>query len=519
MGWSDKPLSKPWSEYKVRYLRNIAWVEQNCLVPSGKDVGKPVRMRWFQRWFFRCLYGDGTRRAILSVGRKNAKTATSSFVVILHTAGPEAKQNSEIYSTAMSRDQAAIVFNLAAKTIRLNPSLAEFITIRETVKELHNPELGVLYKALSADAPTTYGLSPSLAIHDELGQVKGPRHPLYEAVETATAAHENPLSIIISTQAPNDADLLSILIDDAQKTKDPRTKLVLFTAPDDMDAFSEEAVRLANPGMGDLQNADEVMGMANDAKRMPSREAEYRNLILNQRVEAYNPFVTKSVWIQSGDAPVMDGEIYCGLDLSETNDLTAFVMVSPCGGGVYDVKPIFWLPEDGLAERSRRDRVPYDQWHKEGYLLTTPGASVEYEHVAQFMADTLNNSDVRKVAFDRYNMRHLRPWLVKCGLSESLIEDRFQDFGQGYVSMSPALRNLESLLLNARLRHGNHPVLAMCAANAVVKRDEAGNRKLDKARSRGRIDGMVSLAMACAVASESAGKTKVFPVEEERIFV
>ena len=516
--WSDKPLSKPWREYKIRYLRNIAWVEQNCFVPSGKDVGKPIRLRWFQRWFFRCLYSevDKARRVILSVGRKNAKTATSATVVLLHIAGPETKQNSEMYSTAMSRDQAALVFNLAAKMIRMSPDIGDFVTIRETVKELSNSEMGATYKALSADAPTTYGLSPVLAIHDELGQVKGPRHQLYEAVETATAAHENPLSIIISTQAPSDADLLSVLIDDAVKNKDKRTKLILFTAPDEMDAFSEEAVKLANPGLGDLQNAEEVMAMAADAKRMPSRESEYRNLILNQRVEAYNPFVTKSVWILSGEVPECRGQAFGGLDLSETNDLTAFELYFPSNGSV---KSFFWLPEEGLEERSRKDRVPYDQWAKDGHLYTTPGKSIEYEFVADFISDLMNTYDIRKIAFDRYNMRHLRPWLIKSGLSEAIIDDRFVEFGQGYVSMGPALRNLESLLLNAKLRHGNHPILTMCAANSVVKRDEAGNRKLDKAKSRGRIDGMVGLAMACAVANENSSKTSVFPVELEGIFV
>lgn len=489
-------------------------------MPSGKDVGKPVRMRSVQRLLFRCAYStvNRARRIIFSVGRKNMKTATAAIVDVLHICGPEAIQNSELYSTAMARDQAAIVFNLAAKIIRMNPDLSQWVTIRETVKELSNPSLGVLYKALSADAPTAYGLSPVLTIHDELGQVKGPKHPLYEAMETASAAHENPLTIIISTQAPNDGDLLSILIDDAKKDRSDRTKLILFTAPDNMDPFSEEAVRMANPGLGDVQNFEEVMAMAEDARRMPSREAEYRNLVLNQRVEAYNPFVSKQIWIQSGEQPSIRGPVYGGLDLSETNDLTALVLVSP-QGSTYDAKPYFWLPGEGLTERSRQDRVPYDVWNDEGHLLTTPGRSIEYEFVAEFIADLFNQYDIRKIAFDRYNMRHLRPWLIKAGLHEAMIDERFVEFGQGYVSMGPALRVLESLLLNAKLRHGNHPVLSMCAANSVVKYNEAGDRKLDKAKSRGRIDGMVSLAMACSVANEEQGKSRVFPVDLEELAV
>src|SRR5690606_12510512 len=167
------------------------------------------------------------------------------------------------------------------------------------------------YRALSAEASTAYGLSPVFIVHDELGQVKGPRSELYEALETATAAQESPLSIIISTQAPTDADLLSVLIDDALQGHDPRVVLSLYTAPVTDDPFDEETIRKANPAFGDFQNAEEVMAMAADAKRMPSREAEYRNLILNQRVEAHNPFVSRAVWEQCG-GPVAEftGPVY-----------------------------------------------------------------------------------------------------------------------------------------------------------------------------------------------------------------
>lgn len=438
------------------------------------------------------------------------------MLLLLHLCGPEARPNSELYSSAMSRDQAAIIFRLAAKMVRLSPALNAFVTIRDTVKQLYCPDLGTLYTALSADASTSFGLSPVFIVHDELGQVKGPRHSLYEALETATGAQESPLSIVISTQAPTDADLLSVLIDDAKAGADPRTRLFLFTAEENADPFAEETIRQANPAFGDFQNAEEVLAMAEDARRMPSREAEYRNLILNQRVEASSPFVTKSVWQANGGEPEGWGAVYGGLDLSETNDLTALVLVSP-RNGLLNVKPSFWIPGEGLAERARKDRVPYDMWKEAKHIFASPGRSVEYEHVAEHIAGLFDRHDVRKIAFDRYNMKHLRPWLLKAGLPESLIEDRFVDFGQGFVSMSPALRVLESALLNEKLRHGNHPVLTMCAANAVVRMDEAGNRKLDKKRSRGRIDGMVALAMAVAMANEDMHQAPVYPVPLDRI--
>lgn len=485
----------------TRGERNIAWIEQVCRIPEGKFVGQPVKLRPWQRDILLGIYDQPTRRAIISFGRKNAKTTLSAFLLLLHLCGPEARPNSQLFSAAQSRDQAAILFSLAAKTVRMSPDLNRYVTVRDTAKQLFCGELGTLYRALSAEASTAYGLSPVFVVHDELGQVKGPRSELYEALETACAAQESPLSIVISTQSPTDADLLSVLIDDAKAEGDPRTRLFLYTAPVDMDPFAAETIKLANPAFGDFQNAEEVLGMAEDARRMPSREAEYRNLILNQRVEVNNPFVSKAVWDACGGpvAADFDGAVYMGLDLSETNDLTAMLMVSAIDGA-WHVKPTFWLPGQGLHEKARADRVPYDVWHRDGMLETTPGASIEYEYVAARLRDTFDRHDVRQVAFDRWNWRHFKPWLEKAGFSEEEL-GRFVEFGQGFASMSPALRDMESILLNGKLRHGGHPVLTMCAANAVTQTDPAGNRKLSKSRSRGRIDGMVALAMALAVAA------------------
>jgi phage terminase large subunit-like protein len=481
------------------------WVQTFCRVPEGRDVGKPVVLRdWQQRDICR-IYDNpaGTRRAIISFGRKNGKTALAAFLLLAHLCGPRYRPNSQLFSAAQARDQAAILFELAAKIVRLSPDLAAVITIRDTRKELFCRELGTLYRALSAEASTAYGLSPSFTVHDELGQVKGPRSALYEALETASGAQENPLSLVISTQAPTDADLLSVLIDDAKKAADPRVVLSLYTADPDRDPFDVETIRAANPAFGDFQNADEVLAMAEDARRMPSREAEFRNLILNQRVETSSPFITKTVWTGCGALPIDDFSglpVYGGLDLSEVRDLTACVLLAPVDG-VWQVQPTFWLPGEGLRERARADRVPYDLWASQGYLHAIEGASsVEYEYVAAYLRDVFDTMDVRKFAFDRWNFRHLKPWLLKAGFDEPEIEAKFVEFGQGFQSMSPALRDTEGALLNHKLAHGNHPVLTMCMANAVIQKDPAGNRKLSKARSRGRIDGAVALVMAMGVA-------------------
>ena len=492
---------------QTRGERNIAWVEAYCRIPEGKFVGKPVKLTVHQRRWIKRIYDSPTRLFILSMARKNAKTAMASFLLLLHLCGPEAKPNSQLYSAAQSRDQAAILFSLAAKVVRMSPDLGQVVSVKDTAKQLVCNDLGTVYKALSADASTSYGLSPCFVIHDELGQVKGPRFELYEALETASAAQESPLSIVISTQAPTDSDLLSLLIDDALTGADPANKVELCTANIDLDPFSEEAIRQANPHYDDFMNKSEVLRQAQDAKRLPSREAAYRNLILNQRVEARNPFVARAIWLENGEEPdPIDGQrVYGGLDLSSVSDLTSLELVTESG----DVHSTFWLPEDGLPEKSRADRVPYDQWAAEGYLLTTPGRAIEYEFVAQHLRDVFDRCDVVALAFDRYNMRFLKPWLEKVGFSPEELE-RFKEFGQGFVSMSPAIRELEAKLLAKKLRHGNHKVLEMCAANAQTVSDPAGNRKFTKQKTTGRIDGMVALAMAVGVMPTESISEKSF---------
>lgn len=464
-------------------------------------VGKPVRLTVKQKRWIRRIYDSPTRMFILSMARKNAKTALASFLLLLHLCGPESRPNSQLYSAAQSRDQAAILFALAAKVVRMSPDLSAVVTVRDTAKQLACLELGTLYRALSADASTAYGLSPVFVVHDELGQVKGARSELYEALETASAAQESPLSIVISTQAPTDADLLSLLIDDGLTGADPRIKVELCTAPLDLDPFSDKAIKAANPHFDDFMNQEEVRRQASDAKRMPSREASYRNLILNQRVEARNPFITRAIWQENGGRPAAleRQDVYGGLDLSSVHDLTALVLLTDAG----DVHPTFWLPEEGLAEKSRNDRVPYDLWAKQGHLQTTGGRAISYEFVAEHLRGVFDRCNVRALAFDRWGMKHLRPWLVKAGFTDEELE-RFIDFGQGFAAMTPALRTLEEKLLGKKMKHGNHPVLTMCAANATVATDPAESRKFIKGKATGRIDGMVALAMAVGVMPSAA---------------
>ena len=513
------PLQFDLSEPVKRRVRDkpagkdvIKWIQKKCYVPEGRLIGQPFKLDDWQKSEICRIYDNpaGTRRAILSFARKNGKTGLAAALLLVHLMGPCARPNSSLFSAAQSREQAALIFNLAAKIVRMSPALRDSVTIKDSTKELYCHEIGTRYRALSAEASTSYGLSPVFVVHDELGQVRGPRSKLYEALETATGAQDNPLSIVISTQAPSDTDLLSLLIDDALAGHDPRVICRLYTAGMSLDPFDEKTIQLANPAFGSFLNPTEVMAMAADAKRMPSREAEYRNLILNQRVEAVSQFVAPTVWSRC-DAEVGDltacKEVYGGLDLSEANDLTALVLTGKINN-VWHVKSWFWMPDEGLFERSKTDHVPYDLWLKQGYLETVAGAAITYDvlckRVCEILADYPN---LQKIAFDRWNFAQFKPWLTHNGWTDMRIERQWVEFGQGTQSMSPALRELESRLLRRELAHGGNPVLTMCAANAVTESSkdstmmkDSSTRKLSKKRSSGRIDGMIALAMAMGIA-------------------
>lgn len=477
-----------------------------CHVPEGSQAGMPVVLRPWQKKIIREIYDTPTRQAIISFGRKNGKTSLSAFLCLLHLVGPEAVPNGQLYSAAQSRDQAAVLFSLAAKTVRMSPALVIRIKVRDTAKQLYCEELGTIYRALSAEATTAYGLSPTFIVHDELGQVRGPRFPLYEALETAVGAQSEPLSVVISTQAPTDADLLSLLIDDAKAKHDPKTKLFLWEAPDDADPFLVKTIKQANPAYGDFLNADEVKGQADSAKRMPSRESAFRNLILNQRVNQHDPFVSQSVWKENGAVPREEDfnkGVIAALDLSELVDLTALIYVGQGSDGAWSVGCRFFAPAEGVEERSLRDRAPYDLWANQGFLTLTPGNSISYAFVAQEIAEFCDQYKVNQFTFDRWGMRILKGELAHLGREDIPLDEK--GHGQGTQDMTPALINLETQLLNGNVRHGNHPILTWCASNAVAFRGPAGDRKFIKSKSTGRIDGMVALAMAM---NRAAGKEK-----------
>jgi phage terminase large subunit-like protein len=482
--------------------RVISFIEKRCHVSVGNEV-QPLILAPWQRQEVLSIYDNpaGCRRHILSVARRNAKTTLCACLTLNHLCGPSARRDAELYSSALSRDQAALIFHAAARMVRLNPALSRIVKVRETAKELYCEEFNTKYRALSADAGRNQGLGPTLHISDELGQVTGPQHDLFEALELGSSAQRNPLSIIISTQAASDQDLLSVLLDDAAAGHDPQTTCSLYVAGPELDPFSEAAIRTANPSFDHFQNRDELRAIADAARRMPSREADYRRYTLNQRITVATPFVSPTLWGSCGSlvAPLSElPVIYAGLDLSSVSDLSAFVMVGK-RGEKFHVHCRFWLPEDKLVEKSHTDHAPYGAWRRQGHLHTTPGRSIDYDFVAHALRDLFHQHNIQKVAFDPWNWEFFRPSLLRAGFTGSMIDERFMAFPQTTKSMSPAMANLERLLLDGRLVHSNQPVLTSCVAHTVTRTDAAGNRAPDKRKSTHRIDGCVALIMSLAM--------------------
>jgi phage terminase large subunit-like protein len=483
----------------TRGERVCAFIERYCIVSEGDLIGKPIKLEPFQRDFILSVYDNprGTRRGFLSIARKNAKTATIACLLLAHIVGPEAVQNSRIISGAMSRDQAAEVYNYASKMIQLSADLTRLTRIVPSKKMIIGLSRNVEYMAVSAEGKTAHGKSPVLAILDEVGQVRGPQSDFVDAIITAQGAYDNAMLFAISTQAPNDNDLFSIWLDDARQSQDPRIVCHVYEAPKDADVMDRKGWYAANPALGKFRSLKDVEEQAERASRMPSFEPTFRNLVLNQRVEMAAPFVSKSVWMANGSDVHADVffevPVYVGLDLSAKNDLTAMILMA-FDGQKWHVQSHFWTPEKGIFDRAKRDRAPYDVWEKQGFIRAIPGASIDYESVGREIADILDGMNVQAVAFDRWRFDLLKKELTELGLELPLVE-----FGQGFRDMAPAIDTLETLLLNEQIAHGGHPVLTMCMANAKIEQDAAGNRKLNKQKATGRIDGAVALAMAAGV--------------------
>lgn len=479
-------------------------------VPTGPLQGERQVLAPFQADFVRAIYtptndkGElAVRQATLSTARQNGKSLLLADLVLAHLVGPARRLNGTLFSAANDRFQASVVFGIALAMVRMVPELAARLMIAESTKRMMAPLSNSVYLAISAEAITKLGLGPDLVIYDELGAAKNRR--LYDVLNSSQGARVSPLMVNISTQASSPAHLFSELIDYGLKVKrrevlDRSTVCHLYTAPPDCDLLDEKAWAAANPAMGAWRSREEIATKAQQARRMPSAEPMFRNLYLNQRVAQLAPAIAPGVWDACAEPPDLkvfeSGSVFGGLDLSSKNDLSALVLIGLDPEELWHVLPFFWLPADGLREREIREGVPWAAWAARGLLRTTPGPVVDYRYIARQLADcTAGMRDLQVVGFDRWNISRFRQDMDAEGVGQVPLEP----LGQGFRDMSPCVTALEDALLSGRVRHGGHPVLTMCAANAIVSRDPAGNRKFDKARASGRIDGIVALAMAAGL--------------------
>ena len=485
---------------QTRGQRVCAFIERYCIVSEGDLLGQPIKLEPFQKRFILECYDNpvGTRRGYLSIARKNAKTATIACILLAHIVGPEAVVNSRIISGAMSKEQAAEVYNYASKMVQLSPEMSKLVRIVPSSKRLIGLARNVEYQAVSAEGKTAHGKSPILAILDEVGQVRGPTSDFVDAITTSQGAYKNAMLFAISTQSPNDNDLYSIWLDDARASNDKRIVCHVYEADKSCELTDREAWYAANPALGKFRSLADVEEQADRALRMPSFEPTFRNLVLNQRVEMSAPFISRSIWLLNSQAPddsvFYEEPVFVGIDLSAKTDLTAMAMIA--FRERWHVKMVFWTPQKGLKERAKRDRAPYDMWENQGFIRAIPGASIDYEAVARDIAETLDGCRVQAVGFDRWRFDLLNAEFDKLGLQLPLLP-----YGQGFKDMAPAIDSLETLLLNEQVAHGANPVLTMCMANARMEKDAAGNRKMNKAKATGRIDGAVALAIAVGVVS------------------
>lgn len=508
----------------ARVKRIIEFIEK-LNIPSGEGQGKTFKLNESERRFIQDTYGPTNkngkrivRKAIYSLARKNGKTAFIACLVLVHLIGPEATSNGEIYSAATEREQAGIVFKYAAQIVRSDDELSSIIKIVDSTKRMICYANGSFYHAISAEAGSKMGLSPTVVIYDELAQAKN--RDLYDALDTASAAWSEPLMVIISTQSNDPQHILSQLIDDGLSGNDPTTVCHLYAVPDDAENVfdDEELWRLANPALGDFRSLDELRAAAQRAKRMPSFESAFRNLYLNQRVDAKSPLIPRAEWIgcqQEGITIEPKRGIYLGLDLSGKVDLTALIGVSD--GDEDIVKAWFWKPGDTIREHETRDRVPYWTWKQQGFIDTTPGRAVQYDWVAAKIAGIMQEYNVLGMAYDRWSIDDFLNACGRVGLDAYVDSKdnnqggalRLVPWGQGYASMSPAIDAMEVSILERKLKHDGHPCLTWNISNAMAISDPAGNRKIDKSKARFRIDGAVALAMALGLKSRDKNNVVV----------
>ena len=312
-------------------------------------------------------------------------------------------------------------------------------------------------------------------------------------------ARMQPLYFLITTAG---TDTNSICYETHQKAKDilegrkidPTFYPVIYGADESDDWTDPELWKKANPSLGITVGIDKVQAACESAQQNPAEENAFRQLRLNQWVKQAIRWMPKDKWDACAfkvNKESLRGRVcYGGLALSSTTDITAFVLVFPPldEDDKYVVLPYFWIPEDTVELRVRRDHVPYDIWERQGFLQTTEGNVVHYGYIEKFIEQLGEKYNIREIAFDRWGAVQMVQNLESMGFT-------VVPFGQGFKDMSPPTKELMKLTLEQKIAHGVHPILRWMMDNIFIRTDPAGNIKADKEKSTEKIDGAVATIM------------------------
>jgi len=515
---AEPVLTAPWSDRRGRWNRKAPrphdGLSSSPAAPQdaigfinglthtkGKFAGQTFNLRPWQRRIVKELFKkrkDGTRQyrtCLLMLPRKNGKTELAAAIA-LYGLLADGETGAEVYSAAADRDQAGLVFGVASQMLRNNPKLENACYIVDSQKRIEHRYSGSIYRAISAEAYSKHGFNSSLVVYDELHAAKDRR--LYDVLSTSMGGREQPLFLVISTAGYDRHSILWELYAHAKKVQehpalDPTFLPILYEAPPDADWTSQRVWRKANPALGDFRSLEDMQILAKRAQEIPAQENTFRRLYLNQWTEQASRWLSLTDW-DSCQAPIDRAALrgrkcYVGLDLSSTVDLTAMVAVFPRPDG-FDVRAACFVPSERIAARSRRDRVPYEQWAQKGSLTAIPGPAVDYEVVRQTLLEWVAEFDVQLIAYDPWNATDLVSRLEK---QDSL---KCVAMRQTFAAMSAPTKSLEKAVLAKQLRHDGDPVLRWCVSNVAVESDASGNLKPSKVASTERIDGVVALIMA-----------------------
>ena len=481
----------------------------NLTHTKGEWAGQSFALRPWQAEIIRELFGtllpDGRRQyrtCYVEIPRKNGKTEIAAAIALLMLLG-DSEPGSEVYSAAVDLEQASLAFNVAAQMVRNDARLSARLEVIPSRRRIVDHETGSFYRAIPADAPSAHGYNASAVIYDELHAA--PNRELWDVLTTSMGARRQPLTFVITTAGYDRKSICWELHDYAVKVRDgvlsdPSFLPVLYGAPDDADWLDEGVWRSTNPALGDFRSLDEMRTMAMQAKEVPARQNAFRRLYLSQWTESESRWFDPSVWAEGGADPIALEDLrgrrcFLGIDLSSTTDLTAAVLVAVDDDGRVSVVPTFWVPAENIRGRAQRDRVPYGEWARMGHLHTTEGNVVDYDVILAWILalPEIYGIEVVAAGYDPWNAISLVTRLQEAGVPCVPVR-------QGFQSLSAPAKHLEALVVSRTLRHGGHPVLTWCASNVVTEQDPTGNIKPSKRKSTERIDGIVALVTALAVA-------------------